>query len=185
MYKALFLNDLYCNNKIFSDYFSFLNNHFDVVDINSDKDLNSYDLLIGFGFGCFPLLKQLPLLKNKVILMISPYLDFDMFFKKFNDKDIEYFSKMSGIDKKYLQPIRDDIKAEPIFLQEQLIENNKVYIVFGDMNKIIPLEYCLKIGMILHGVSFHLIEDAGYAPFIDKYDTFKNILEEDIINENF
>ncbi|MGA1862329.1 hypothetical protein OWM07_05555 [Deferribacter thermophilus] len=185
MEKLLFLNDFFCNNRLFDKYFFFLKNYFNDVSYN-ENNLENYDFIICFGGGCLLALDKLSLLKNKIIILITPYLDFDLFFDRNSDIDklISLYSEKTGIDKECLNKNLKFDNIKPVFLNEQIVKDNKIYIIYGDSNKIIPLDFCLKIGMILHGVSFHLIENAGYAPFIDNYTTFRKILEDVIIDEN-
>ncbi|KAA0259429.1 hypothetical protein FHQ18_00695 [Deferribacter autotrophicus] len=174
-------------NTLYEEYMKFLKNYFKVY---YDCDINYADLIVGWGSGCFALLENIKKLNNKAIVLISPYLDFDMFFNWVH-KDDDWKRKylyLSGIDEERFLKVDADysmLTNKKVFLPEMDVYNSKVYIIYGDENKLVPVDYGLKLGLLLNGTSFHLIEGAGFAPFYDKHEEFKKIVEEFVINENF
>ncbi|MGA1847158.1 hypothetical protein [Deferribacter abyssi] len=185
--SCLILGDFLFGETLYEDYLGFLKNHFEIY---YNCDLKFPDLIIGWGSGCFTLLENINKLNDKVLMLISPYLDFDMFFKWiYNDNNWrKKYLFLSGIDnERYLKVDIDYsfLLGKKLFLSEMNLYNNKTYIIYGNENKLVPIEYGLKLGLLLNGTSFHLIEDAGFSPFYDKCDEFRKIVEEFVINENF
>lgn len=184
MQKLIFLNDWFFNEKLLYDSFEPLTNRFD-VEISKSFDLlniGENDIIAGWGSGCLDILEAMNKsdFKNTKIL-ISPYLDYDYFVYNSGEKSGEFeteYQKKTGIpEDKYIDPEWDINKnSGRIVYPEKNRWFTNTYVFIGDSDRLVPFKYHLYFAEMYNGCSFHIIENAGFAPFYKKGD-FLNILE--------
>jgi len=199
MQRILFLNDWFYKNDLIVEYFNFLykEHAVSVKKTLCEKDVFSFDIFMGWGSGCLDILANIDIISGKKVLL-SPYLDYNYII--LNNKKLK-----GNIDKNY--PAMAEVPFEPYAdpQRDRYFFNNRaihvgpsswykdVFVLFGDMDKLIPLKYYLYFAEMFNGCAFHLIEGAGFAPFYGSFkqygvihnrsDVIKNIIKEEILNE--
>lgn len=186
----LVVGDWLFNLEILKDGFSFLEDQFQISYTHACiGECKEYDLIVGWGSGCLDLLSSLDRLRTKVLVMMSPYLDFDRFFSwcykdsDWKDKCLEK-SLVSKANYFNFDADWSDFKGRKIFLKEASDRKNVYLFVSGEDN-LIKIEDVLKMEFFFKNSSIHLIEGAGFAPFEQVPETFKAIFNGFVINENF
>jgi hypothetical protein len=199
MYNILFLNDWFYKNDLISEYFDFLygNDNLVIRKTLPVKDIDSFDVFIGWGSGCLDILSNLDIL-NGIKIMFSPYLDYNYMIlnnRKFKDNFDGNYSEMAEVPR---EPYADPQRNKNLFKERAIYPDSSrwyknIFVIFGDMDRIIPLDYHLYFAEMFNGCSFHLVEGAGFAPFYGSIkqngvtynfaEIIKNIIKVDILNE--
>lgn len=184
MQKLIFLNDWFFNEKLIYDCFGFFRDRYE-LNISKTYDLlniSKNDIIIGWGSGCLDIMGIMNEhnIENTKIL-ISPYLDYNYFIYNFSEESDEFeteYQKKAGIlENKYIAHDKDvsENYGRVIYPDKEKWFRN-TYVFFGDSDKLIPLQYYLYLADMYNGCSFHLIENAGFAPFYNN-NSFFDILE--------
>ncbi len=185
--NSIILSDIFFKLNLVESCFSFLKDKYKCeydYTLNPKKHL-SYNMIIGWGSGCLSIFENIENLKSDIIVLISPYLDFDRFFSWFesceNYENI-YFKK-SGIKNSKFYRYNVDLKyfkGKKVFLKPSMeIKNLNIFI--GEKDEIINPEDSLKLDFFFKSSSIHYLEGMGFAPFYESQNTFKEIFKEYII----
>ncbi len=199
MQSILFLNDWFYKNDLIAKYFNFLYKEYNVNVKKTlcEKDKDIFDIFIGWGSGCLDILENINILNGKKILL-SPYLDYNHIIlnnRKLKGDIDENYSELAEVPfEPYADPQRDRYLFKGRAIRTDSSKWHKdVFVLFGDMDNLIPLGYHLFFAEMFNGCAFHLIEGAGFAPFYGSFkqsgvihnrsDVIKNIIKEEILNE--
>jgi len=83
---------------------------------------------------------------------------------------------LRGIDQKYLKSQLDYMEFNPLPLNELQKYSNKISVIHGEKDLVIPLEEAHSLVRKLRGASFNIIKNTGHACFMDR--SFKELISE-------
>ena len=184
------IGDWFFSLDMVKDGFSFLADKFDVrCSYALDEAGAAADLIVGWGSGCFDILEQIDNIQGKAIVLMSPYLDFDRFFSWCGENpdwqsDYLYKSGLKGDGLVNPDMDLDAVKSRKVFLND-VVDRKGVYIFVSGNGELIRAEDVLKMEFYFKNSSIHYIEGAGFAPFYEVPDTFREIFNGFVIDETF